>query len=256
VGVTTTIDCTRDDEAMREPLVLLHGFTQTGRAWDGVVAALRVRDDDVQAIAPDLRGHGSAADRRPIDTPSLVDDVLALASRPFVLAGYSMGGRLALHVALAAPGRVRRLVLVSTTAGLKDPQRSAQRRASDEALADELERDGIEAFARRWGDLPLWDGQPADVRARAHAERLTQDPAGLAASLRGFGTAHMEPVWDRLGELRVPVTIVVGARDERFRATARRLQRRMPWSQIVVVAGAGHALPLEAPGPIARAIAG
>jgi 2-succinyl-6-hydroxy-2,4-cyclohexadiene-1-carboxylate synthase len=239
---------------MADPLVLLHGFTQTGRSWSGVQTALRERAPELETIAPDLRGHGSAAGARPIDTPSLVADVLALTPGRFLLAGYSMGGRLALQVALAAPGRVRKLVLVSATPGLSKPDAAAARLAADEALAAKVEREGIVAFAEHWASLPMWAGQPAAVRAAANAERLAQDPAGLAASLRGFGTAAMPAVWDRLTQLRIPVTIVVGSEDDKFRATARRMHKKMSWAKVVVVAGAGHALPLEAPGAVAREI--
>lgn len=215
---------------------------------------LAERAPQLQTIAPDLRGHGSRAAERPIDTETLVADVLETAPQRFDLAGYSMGGRLALHVALAAPQRVRRLTLISATAGIGDPGAAAQRRADDDALADEIERDGIEAFADRWGTLPLWQRQSDAVRDRAHGERLGQQPAGLAAALRGFGTGAMAPVWDRLKTLNLPVTIVVGSEDEKFRDVARRLHERMPWARVVVVAGVGHSVPLEAPGALVRAL--
>ncbi|UGS36253.1 alpha/beta fold hydrolase [Capillimicrobium parvum] len=234
---------------MASPFVLLHGFTQTGRSWDGVR-----RDLGDGVLAPDLRGHGAAAARRPIDTAHLVADVLEAAPDRFVLAGYSMGGRLALHVALAAPERVAALGLVSTTAGLPDPAERAARRAADDALAGDVERDGIDAFAERWGALPLWAGQPEAVRAVAHAERLRQDPAGLAASLRGFGTGAMVPVWDRLGELTMPAVVLAGARDAKFRAIGERLAAALPDGRLVVVDGAGHALALEAPATVAAAL--
>jgi 2-succinyl-6-hydroxy-2,4-cyclohexadiene-1-carboxylate synthase len=234
---------------MAAPLVLLHGFAQTGAGWDDVRAAL---GDDREVLAPDLRGHGAAAAARPIDTAALVADVLALAPARFALAGYSMGGRLALHVALAAPERVTALGLVSTTAGLDDPSDRAARRAADEALADDLERDGIAAFVARWEALPLWAGQPPELTARIRPQRLAQDPAGLAASLRGFGTGAMEPVWDRLAGLDIPATILVGERDTLFTALGERLRAALPAAELHVVSGAGHALVLEAPAAVAE----
>lgn len=236
---------------MSPPLVLLHGFSQTGRSWDGVRAAL----GGVETLAPDLRGHGGAAGARPIETAALVADVLALAPPGrFALAGYSMGGRLALHVALAAPERLAGLGLISTTAGIEDVDERAARRAADEALADEIERDGIEAFAERWAALALFASQSPEVRARAQRERLAQDPAGLAASLRGFGTGAMEPVWSRLGELSMPVAVIVGEADAKFRAIGDRLVEALPAGRLALVPGAGHALPLEAPEAVAAAL--
>lgn len=239
---------------MADPLVLLHGFTQTGGAWDATRERLATLAPGGETIAPDLRGHGRNAAARPIDTEHLVADVLAMTPGRFALAGYSMGGRLALHVALAAPHRIRHLILVSTTAGIHDPDRSAQRRADDEALAADIERDGVAAFADWWAKLPLWRTQSAEVRAAARAERVGQDPAGLAASLRGFGTGSMPDVWERLKVLNLPVTIVVGSEDERYREIARKLHTMMPWARVVVVAGVSHAVPLEAPGALARAM--
>ncbi len=230
------------------PIVLLHGFTQTGRSWAPTNAAL---GGGVEAIAPDLRGHGDAADARPVSFEAVSDDVLALAPEDFVLAGYSMGGRIALALALRAPARVKHLLLVGASPGLADDEERRARRAADEALADRIERDGIEAFVRDWAASPLFANQPPAVAAAAHAERLRQTPAGLAAALRGLGTGVMEPLWDRLPELAMPVTLVVGEHDEKFRAIAERMAAAIPHATLHVVPGAGHAVQLEAPAAVA-----
>src|SRR5918998_6723294 len=86
------------------PLLLLHGFMQTGPGWDEVVRHLA--GERYRPLAPDIRGHGAAGARRPIDFASCVADVARLAGPRFALAGYSQGGRLALHVVLAHPERV------------------------------------------------------------------------------------------------------------------------------------------------------
>src|SRR4051795_532646 len=125
-------------------VVLLHGFAGTRRAWDPVVE--RLDRERYTPLAPDLRGHGDARDARPVSFEACVADVLAAAPERFVLCGYSMGGRIAQHVALAAPERVERLVLVATTAGLRDAGERAERRAADEALAERVERGTIEDF--------------------------------------------------------------------------------------------------------------
>ncbi|MEA2193536.1 MAG: 2-succinyl-6-hydroxy-2,4-cyclohexadiene-carboxylate synthase [Solirubrobacteraceae bacterium] len=239
---------------MTEPLLLLHGFTQTGRGWDEVVRHLA--GETYRPLAPDLRGHGAAGSRRPIDMASCVRDVAALAAGDFALAGYSMGGRIALHVALADPGRVKRLVLVSTTAGIEDPARRAERRTSDEALAAWMQRRTIAEVADRWGAQPLFAGQSPEVAAAARADRLRNEPEHLAAALRGVGTGTMTPLWERLGELTMPVAVLAGERDQKFVALARRLARALPRTTLTIVPGAGHALALEAPGAVAAAISG
>jgi 2-succinyl-6-hydroxy-2,4-cyclohexadiene-1-carboxylate synthase len=235
-----------------EPLLLLHGFTQTGRGWDEV--ARHLDGERYRPLAPDLRGHGAAGSRRPIDMASCARDVAGFVAGRFALAGYSMGGRIALHVALAHPGRVSRLVLVSTTAGIDDAAGRAARRARDEALADWLEAHTIAEFADRWGSQPLFAGQSPEVAAAARADRLDNHPENLAAALRGVGTGAMEPLWERLGELRMPVAVLAGERDAKFVALARRLVDALPDATLSIVADAGHALALEAPAAVAAAI--
>jgi 2-succinyl-6-hydroxy-2,4-cyclohexadiene-1-carboxylate synthase len=228
---------------------------QTGRGWDEVVRHLA--GETYRPLAPDIRGHGAAATRRPIDFASCVDDALRLAGPRCALAGYSQGGRLALHVALARPERLSRLVLVSATAGIEDGAERMRRRAADEDLAAWMEADGrlMTEVADRWGAHPLFATQTPPVAAAARADRLTNDPVHVAAALRGIGTGAMEPLWERLGELgELPVTVLAGERDAKYVALGERLARMLPNATLTVVAGAGHALPLEAPAAVAAAI--
>ena len=201
-------------------------------------------------LAPDLPGHGQAA-ARPASFPACAAYVRALGGERFALAGYSMGGRIALHAAVALGDRVDRLVLVGASPGIADPAERAARRAADDALADRVEAIGVEAFAREWAALPLWEGQPERVAAAAHADRLRNTPEGLAAALRGLGTGVMEPLWDALPSLTVPVTLAVGERDEKFRAIAERMAAALPRAELVTIAGAGHAAQLEQPEAVA-----
>ena len=240
------------DGGVPEPLLLLHGFTQTGRGWDEVVRHLA--GEPYRPLAPDLRGHGAAGSRRPIDMDSCVRDVAGLAAGRFALAGYSMGGRIALHVALAHPERVSRLVLVSTTAGIEDLGERTARRSRDEELAAWMERATIAEVAARWGAQPLFAGQSPEVAAAARADRLCNDPAHLAAALRGVGTGVMTPLWDRLRELGMPVAVLAGERDVKFVALGRRLADALPRATLTIVRGAGHALALEAPAAVAAAL--
>src|SRR3954452_18541337 len=120
---------------MAPPLVLLPGFTQTRRSWEGVIAALH----GPRPLAPDLPGHGTAAHRRPASFSACAGYVRALADGPCTLCGYSMGGRIALFTALALPGFVQRLVLIVASPGLADPAERERRRAADEALAARIE---------------------------------------------------------------------------------------------------------------------
>ena len=231
-------------------LVFLHGFTQTRQSWRRTIAAGRYR-----ALAPDLPGHGLASERL-ASFAACAGYVRALADGPCTLVGYSMGGRIALYTALTVPGLVERLVLVGASPGIADAAEREQRRRSDEALAERIEAIGVEAFAEEWGAQPLFAGQDPRVAAAAHADRLRNTPGGLAAALRGLGTGVMPPLWDRLPELTMPVTLVVGERDEKFRGLAERMAAANPDSRCEVVAGAGHAVQLERPEAVAAAIKG
>jgi 2-succinyl-6-hydroxy-2,4-cyclohexadiene-1-carboxylate synthase len=240
---------------MGPDLVLLHGFTHTGASWDPVIAALGER---YRALAPDIRGHGAASDLRPVTLDAVIGDLTSVAGERFTLVGYSMGGRIALHAALAGSlaERVQRLVLIGASPGIADAASRAERFAADEALAAEIEGMGIEEFAARWAATPVLSGQPAEVAAAAHSDRLRSRPGALAGALRGLGTGALAPVWDRLGGLRVPVTLVVGERDQKFREIAVAMAGLLPEVGVVVVPGAGHAVHLEAPHDVARIIAG
>jgi 2-succinyl-6-hydroxy-2,4-cyclohexadiene-1-carboxylate synthase len=234
-------------------LVLLHGFTQTRQSWRRTVAAL---DGRYRAVAPDLPGHGQLSERRPVSLPAALGYLRALVEEPHVLAGYSMGGRIALHAALARPAIVRRLVLVGASPGLAGEAERAERRAADERLAARIEEIGLEAFAEEWAALPMWKGRPERVRAAANADRLRNTPGGLAEALRGLGTGALPSLWERLGEIEIPVTLVVGEHDAKFAQIAARMAERLPAAHVVTIPGAGHAPQLERPELVAAAIAG
>jgi 2-succinyl-6-hydroxy-2,4-cyclohexadiene-1-carboxylate synthase len=235
-----------------ESLVLLHGFASTRGLWDATISHLS--PERYRPLALDLPGHGSEAKAPvPITFEGCVAHVLASSPEAFVLVGYSMGGRLALHVALAAPERVSRLVLISATAGIDDPQERAARRARDRRLAEQIEQGTIEGFIERWRSQPMFADDPPEVDALARAQMAPNRPAGVAAALRGIGTGEMAPLWNRLGELTMPVTIVVGERDRKFRAVAERMARDLQAARLVVVPG-GHVLPLESPEAVAQAV--
>lgn len=229
-------------------LVLLHGFTNTGASWQPVIGAVGER---YRAIAPDIRGHGSAAKATPVTLEAVTQDIAALPADHFSLAGYSMGGRIALHVALAIPERVDRLTLIGASPGLADPAEREARREADERLAQEIKSTDIETFARRWAQTPVLSGLPAALAAQIHEDRLRSTPQGLAAALRGLGTGALPSLWDRLPELPMPVTLITGERDAKFRAIAEQMAERLGNPCLEVVPAAGHAVHVEAPEAVA-----
>jgi 2-succinyl-6-hydroxy-2,4-cyclohexadiene-1-carboxylate synthase len=231
-------------------LVLVHGFTQTGRSW-GPIAADLERDHEVMRV--DAPGHGHAASLAVdmVEGARLLGETGGTAT----YIGYSMGARLCLHLALAEPQRVRALVLLSGTAGIEDPTARAARCRDDEALALELERVGVAEFVQRWLARPMFAG--LDEGAAGRGARLENTVPGLAASLRWAGTGAQEPLWSRLGELALPVLAVAGERDERFVATAHAMVAAIgPSAEVAVVPGAGHAAHSEAPEAVLTIVRG
>jgi 2-succinyl-6-hydroxy-2,4-cyclohexadiene-1-carboxylate synthase len=235
----------------QEELVLLHGFAGTSRTWDGVLSHLE--GERYRPLALDLPGHGELTGTRELDFAAAVDSVLERSPRRFALCGYSMGARIALQIALAAPDRLSRLVLVAGGAGIADRDERAARRAADRALADEIEAAPIEAFVERWGAQAMFAEDPVEVRELARADYRRNDPAALAAALRGLGNGEMESMWARLPELTTPIVVVVGDRDAKFQEIAWRMIELLPEARMRIISG-GHRLPLECPAAVALAI--
>lgn len=243
------------------PLLLLHGFTGSGENWAEQAACFRAVGLSVHT--PDLPGHG-------INQPRASDDytIFAAASQlvgllenqridAIHLLGYSMGGRLALSFALRYPEKVKSLILESASPGLARAEERAARKASDDALAARIERGGIPAFVACWESLPLWKSQerlPLSVRQRLHERRLQNSVAGLAHSLRQMGTGVQPSLWERLGELSLPVLLLVGEEDEKFVAINRQMAERIPEARLAVIPHAGHTVHLEQPEAYQQAV--
>jgi 2-succinyl-6-hydroxy-2,4-cyclohexadiene-1-carboxylate synthase len=229
-------------------LVLVHGFTQTGRSWGPVAADLA---GDHEVVRVDAPGHGESAALATdmVDGARLLGEVGGTAT----YIGYSMGARLCLHLALARPDRVGALVLISGTAGIEDPVARRTRQLDDEWLASKVETVGVAEFVRNWLTQPLFAGLNED--SAGLQARLENTEAGLATSLRLAGTGAQEPLWARLAELDMPVMAVTGAHDEAFTLRAEEMVDLIGTNATVaVVPGAGHAVHLEAPDSFLAAV--
>ncbi|MDZ4764883.1 MAG: 2-succinyl-6-hydroxy-2,4-cyclohexadiene-1-carboxylate synthase [Chloroflexota bacterium] len=231
------------------PLVGLHGFTGTGR---GLLQYFPLLTTARRMIAPDLLGHGDTdapdaparyqIERAAADIAALIDTHADGRADVF---GYSMGGRLALYLALTYPSRVRSLILESASPGLEMDDERTARIYSDDGLAARIERDGVAAFVEDWERLSLFASQSDARRAALRPERLAQRPNGLANSLRGMGTGMQPSLWDQLQQLSMPVLLITGALDTKFRAIAAQMVAQMPHAQHIVIPDAGHAPHLE-----------
>jgi 2-succinyl-6-hydroxy-2,4-cyclohexadiene-1-carboxylate synthase len=221
--------------------VFVPGFTQSDAAWKYVLDG--VDPSELVTIGRlDTRGSFEA-------TANRIGEVAGEG----IYVGYSMGGRLCLRLAIDRPDLVRALVLVSASPGLRDAAEREARVASDEALARDIERDGVDAFLERWLAQPMFASIPPerweiDARRRLEPEYLTE-------CLRVLGTGAMQPLWDRLSELSMPVLLVTGTDDAKFTAIAQEMREAIgPNAEHVALAG-GHALLLEQPADLRDLVA-
>jgi 2-succinyl-6-hydroxy-2,4-cyclohexadiene-1-carboxylate synthase len=237
---------------LAESIVAFHGFTQRGSSWDEVAATV-----PVPVHAPDLPGHGH--------NPPLGWDAAArwavgaagLGEAPVVLAGYSLGARLALGAVLERPAIAEHLVLVSVSPGIEDLGARTRRRSADGAKARWLEREGTAAFLDDWLARPMFAGlarRGEEWRAADRALRLGNEAVPLAGALRSLGQGMMPYLMPRLVEIGVPVTLVVGELDERYVAMAEEMADVLPAGRVVVVPGAGHAVVGEDPAAVAEVL--
>ena len=245
----------------RPALVFLHGFLGNASDWADL-APFFAADFDV--IAVDLPGHGAAHDRPEAECAvdaaarAVVATLDEVGLGRFSVCGYSMGGRIALHLATHFSERMSRLVLVGASPGLRTEDEREARIQHDAALADRLaacaSMDRTRRFLERWYAAPLWSATPEPLRAAWVDARQTGDPSGWARALRAGGTGQMAPLWDLLPALRVPTLALHGAADAKFAGIAREMadasasiQAHPIPDSLPRLGGAGHAAHAEQP---------
>lgn len=241
---------------MTTPMVLIHGFAGAPAAWDGVCAELPGSAD---VRRPTVMGHGASPEMSPATFADEVDRIATAHGEapPLHLCGYSLGARIALGLAVRHPGRLASLTLVGVHPGLADPGARRERTIDDEAWARTLEQRGMDAFVRAWEQRPVFAAEHELPRAAQEAKRAMRrahTPAGLARSMRVLGLGRMPDWRPELGHVTVPTTLVVGARDAKFRALADDMVRRMPYVRLEVADGSGHDVVSACPDVVAQAL--
>ncbi len=233
-------------------VVFLHGFLGSSVDWRRAITVFEGRH---RCIAVDLPGHGASLgmppDRYTMEgaAQSVLDILDATGMHRATMVGYSMGGRLALYLALRHPDRCAGLFLESASPGLEDAGERAARRRTDEEKAARLEGGDLRGFLRDWYRQPLfaslaWDG---DLLRRTIEDKTRNDPGELAKSLRGMGTGSQPPLWGELPGLRAAALAVAGELDEKFVGISRHMASLNPSIRVAVVPGAGHNVHAEVP---------
>ena len=209
----------------------------------------------------DLPGHGRTQVRQDLNYQmSLVAEALIkllneLAIANCLLAGYSMGGRLALYLTVHFPQYFRGVILESASPGLKTQLERDRRIARDLELARRLETEEFPQFVRQWYANPLFKSFTLHPNyQQAIAKRLDNDPLKLAKSLRYMGLGMQPSLWNFLSEIRVPILSIVGEQDPKFVAINREIVELCPLADLIVVEEAGHNVHFEQPEQFARLI--
>ena len=226
----------------RPAIVFVPGFMQSGGAWAPVADLLPKRYPSLLLAHAAHTYEGRLAE-------------IAAAGEGAVLAGYSLGGRLALHAALREQGRYAGLVTVGSSAGIEAPGERTARAEADEKLASWMETQPIDAIVDIWERQPLFADQSDALVASQRPDRLMHDPRGLARLIRTAGQGALEPVWQRLHTLEVPLLAIAGERDERYCQAAARMARAVPRGRAARVESAGHAAHLQRPQAVAELLA-
>jgi 2-succinyl-6-hydroxy-2,4-cyclohexadiene-1-carboxylate synthase len=241
---------------MSSPLLLLHGFAGGPEMFDSVAPSGRAR------LAPSLTGHGGL---EPSDWAQSFDDEIVRIARlirteksgAVHVVGYSLGARVALGLLVREPALVSRATLIGVHPGLGSEAQRRARRERDRRFIDLLISEGIERFVAAWETEAVFATQSrlsGELVARQRQVRLGHSARGLAHAMATLGLAEMPDFWPFLPAIDRPVTLVVGAEDQKFHELARDIHALVTHSRLIVEARCGHNVVLEAPELIRRVL--
>lgn len=251
----------RSSAGVSKSIIFIHGFSGSSNDWKFVPAKIK---EGYNLYAVDLPGHGksgSPEDIKAYRTSSLVNQLFSLlnfiSGSEIILAGYSMGGRAALQLAVNFPGRLNGLILESASAGIAEDKARLERTEADEKLAHFIETHSIEEFADYWMGLDLFNTQKIlgkEKLAAVKKAKLSNNKTGLANSLRGFGAGSMPPVFDSLKTIGIKTLLITGKLDVKFTGMNALMAALLLSADHKIITNAGHNVHLEQPDEFCGAV--
>lgn len=236
------------------PLVLIHGLADDHRAWRRTLPDLMLRH---RVILYDLRGHGQTSLGDPDGSlRQLSEDLISLLDGLGVeqpaIAGFSLGGTVAMRAAIDHPDRVGRLALVATSSRVGRSaadwyrERVAMVERNDPRLRETLDTDTADVYAQA----------PSEVDEGILIRRQsTADPRGYANACAAMAALNAAPLDPELSRIQAPTLIVASTLDQHCPPRAAEIiAAGIEGSRLEIFPGAGHAIPVERPGELAAAI--
>jgi 2-succinyl-6-hydroxy-2,4-cyclohexadiene-1-carboxylate synthase len=236
-----------------KPLLLLHGFASTHETWDSCEKYL---NSGYKLIFIDLIGHGttdSPNDLNRYKMKSICLDIKYILETICVnninILGYSMGGRIALSFLMYFPQMVDKLILESSTPGIKFANDTIVRQQSDKELADKILEKGIQWFSDYWEEQPIFKSRKNIDEGKLISiknQQLRSSKIGLANSLIGYGTGFQPSWWEKLPQISHQIYIICGELDQKFCKIGKEMDNLLQNATYFEVANVGHTIHLEA----------
>jgi 2-succinyl-6-hydroxy-2,4-cyclohexadiene-1-carboxylate synthase len=259
--IQLNIETIINNESSDDSVFFLHGFTGCAADWLPIVSSLNKR---FNYYLVDLVGHGKS------DSPNEVynyfidsvvnqihEIIISLCSKKIVLAGYSMGGRIALNVALKNENLLKGLILESSSWGISDEYLREKRVIEDDELAEFIENNPIEKFIDYWINLELFDTQRRfsnEMRSQIREMKLENNKTGLANSLRYSGTGKMEPLNNSVKDIAIKTLLITGELDSKFTDINDDMVKYFTNAEHHIIRNAGHNTHLEEPQKFIEAV--
>lgn len=224
-----------------DSLICLHGFLGSGADFDPLLPKF-IQSGYHNIHCPDLSSDLDGVVNR-------IQSFIQSSTEGSVdLLGYSMGGRIALHVTHQHPSWIKNLILIGASPGIQNETDRKKRLDHDIRLVHRLKQMGIKAFVNEWMENPIIRSQkniPKNIRDKMIQRRYEMDPELVSQSLILLGTGALPSLWKELKNIQTPTTLITGDLDTKFCGISSRMAELMPNASHLNIPNVGHAAHLE-----------